>query len=62
MYLLIVQIFLFCLLTILVYLIIEEHSYAEVFEILNNELLKVSDLLMANKLTIHLEKSHYDIP
>ena len=38
---------------------IEGHSYAEVIEILNNELLKVSDL--ANKLTINLEKSHYMI-
>ena len=36
---------------------IEGHSYAEVIEILNNELLKVSDWLMANKLTINLEKS-----
>ena len=35
---------------------IEGHSYAEVIEILNNELLKVSDWLMANKLTINLEK------
>ena len=42
---------------------IEGHSYAEVIEILNNELLKVSDWLMANKLTINLEKkSLYDIP
>ena len=40
---------------------IEGHSYAEVIEILNNELLKVSDWLMANKLTISLEKSHYMI-
>ena len=40
---------------------IEGHSYAEVIEILNNELLKVSDRLMANKLTINLEKSHYMI-
>ena len=40
---------------------IEGHSYAEVIEILNNELLKVSDWLMANKLTINLEKSHYMI-
>ena len=32
------------------------HSYAEVIEILNNELLKVSDWLMAIKLTINLEK------
>ena len=41
---------------------IEGHSYAEVIEILNNELLKVSDWLMANKLTINLEKkSLYDI-
>ena len=47
---------LFCLLTIQV-------SYAEVIEIQNNELLKVSDWLMANKLTINLEKkSLYDIP
>ena len=30
---------------------IEGHSYAEVTEILNNELLKVSDWLMAKKLT-----------
>ena len=35
---------------------IEGHSYAEVIEILNNELLKVSDWLMANKLTINFEK------
>ena len=48
--------FLFCLLTIQV----EGHSYAEVIEILNNELLKVSDII-ANKLTINLEKSHYMI-
>ena len=40
---------------------IEGHSYAEGIEILNNELLKVSDWLMANKLTINLEKSHYMI-
>ena len=40
---------------------IEGHSYAEVIEILNSELLKVSDWLMANKLTINLEKSHYMI-
>ena len=32
---------------------IEGHSYAEVIEILNRELLKVSDWLMANKLTIN---------
>ena len=38
--------------------LIEGHSYAEVIEILNNELPKVSDWLMANKLTINLE-SHY---
>ena len=42
-------------------LFIEGHSYAEVIEILNNELLMVSDWLMANKLTINLEKSHYMI-
>ena len=40
---------------------IEGHSYAEAIEILNNELLKVSDWLMANKLTINLEKSPYII-
>ena len=40
---------------------IEGHSDAEVIEILNNELLKVSDWLMANKLPINLEKSHYMI-
>ena len=40
---------------------IEGHSYAEVIEILNIELLKVSDWLMANKLTINLEKRHYMI-
>ena len=39
----------------------EGHSYAEVIEIINNELLKVLDWLMANKLTINLEKSHYMI-
>ena len=33
---------------------IEGHSYAEVIEIINNELLKASDGLMANKLTINL--------
>ena len=32
---------------------IEGHSYAEVIELINNELLKVSDWLMANKLTIN---------
>ena len=37
---------------------IEEHSYTEVIEILNNELLKDSDWLMGNKLIINLEKSH----
>ena len=36
--------------------LIEGHSYAEVIEILNNELLKVS-----NKLTINLGKGHYMI-
>ena len=40
---------------------IKGHSYQEVIEILNNELLKVSDWLMANKLTINLNKSHYMI-
>ena len=40
---------------------IEGHSYAEVIEILNIELLKVSDWLMANKLTINLKKCHYMI-
>ena len=40
---------------------IDGHSYAEGIEILNNELLKVSNWLMANKLTINLEKSHYMI-
>ena len=40
---------------------IEEHSYAEVIEIINNELIKVSDWLMANKLTINLDKSYYMI-
>ena len=40
---------------------IEGHSYGEVVEIINNELLKVSDWLMANKLTINLEKNHYMI-
>ena len=33
---------------------IEGHSYAVVIEIINNELLKVSDWLLANKLTIIL--------
>ena len=49
---------------ILIWKIIEnksQNSYAEVIEILNNELLKVSDWRMANKLTINLEKSHYMI-
>ena len=40
---------------------IEGHSYAEVIELINNELLKVSNWLMANKLTRNLEKSHYMI-
>ena len=40
---------------------IEGHLYAEVIEIIKNELLKVSDWLMANKLTINLEKCHYMI-
>ena len=40
---------------------IEGHLYAEVIEIINNELLKISDWLMANKLTINLDKSHYMI-
>ena len=33
---------------------VEGHSYAEVIEIINNELLQASDGLMANKLTINL--------
>ena len=32
---------------------IEGHSYAEVNKILNNELLKVSDWLLANKMTMN---------
>ena len=40
---------------------IEGQSYTEVIKTLNIELLKVSDGLMANKLTINLEKSHYMI-
>ena len=40
---------------------IEGHSYQEVIEILNNELLKVSDWLMANKFTVNLDKSHYKL-
>ena len=45
--------FQFCLLTIQV--------YAEVIETIYNELLKVSDWPVTNKLTINLEKSHYMI-
>ena len=40
---------------------IEGQSYTEVIKTLNIKLLKVSDGLMANKLTINLEKSHYMI-
>ena len=48
--------FLFCV-------FIEGHSYAEVIQILNNELLRVSDWFMANKMTINFEKkSLYEIP
>ena len=40
---------------------IEGHSYAEVIENINNELLKDLDWLMANKLTINYKISHYMI-
>ena len=40
---------------------IEGDSNEELIESINYELLKVSDWLMANKLTINLEKSHYII-